>query len=111
MASGMLSTGMPMATAIPGMTESPHHSEMMDGEEIQRRGWESWICWGGWMAVGWWLDDGMGGESFFEFGIFQRALDGTCSAHVLQVFNTWGPMGSRWLGTSGSMPTLEKWCA
>lgn len=38
MASGMLSTGMPMATAIPGMTESPHHSEMMDGEEIQRRG-------------------------------------------------------------------------
>ena len=33
MASGMLSTGMQMA--IPGMTES---SEIMDGEEIQRRG-------------------------------------------------------------------------
>ena len=51
MASGMLSTGQ-MATAIPGMMESPH-SEVMDGEEIQRRGWES-PSWA-WMVVECWM--------------------------------------------------------
>ena len=107
MASGMLSSGM---MPIPGMAESPH-SELMDAEEIQRKGevlflvfFLVWVCLSANKDV---LSD-IGILGLVEISVEFCVKLGGFELPIFQVFNMWGRMVSRWLGTSGSMPILEK---